>query len=99
MADYFDYIVVGAGPSGCASAALIKRRGHSVVVLEKRSPDSRKVCGGGISIAAMDAFKELGFPVDRIRKAGNRITDYYSYKDGHLLCHKLSPQEEAYGLD
>ena len=97
--EHYDYIVIGAGPSGCASAALLKRAGNSVLVLEGKTPESRKVCGGGISIAAMNAFKKMEFPVDRIRKAGNRITDYYSYEEGCLFRHVLSPREEAYGLD
>ena len=95
----FDYIVIGARPSGCASAALLKKAGYAVTILEKENPGFRKVCGGGIGLEAMSAFRKIGFPVDQIKEVGNRITDYYSIINGSLKRRHLSFDEEAYGLD
>lgn len=35
MDDAYDVVVIGAGPAGCASAALIAEAGHSVLLLER----------------------------------------------------------------
>ncbi|MBC7538552.1 MAG: NAD(P)/FAD-dependent oxidoreductase [Bacteriovorax sp.] len=37
--------IVGAGPAGSFTALLLSRQGHDVVVLEKKSTITRKLCG------------------------------------------------------
>jgi len=40
-----DVLISGAGPAGCAAGILLARRGLRVVILERRPPTHRKVCG------------------------------------------------------
>jgi 2-polyprenyl-6-methoxyphenol hydroxylase-like FAD-dependent oxidoreductase len=66
------FIVVGAGIAGLATAAALQRDGHDVSVLEERSDTSP---GAGISIwpNALAALDEIGLG-DAVRTAGGRIT-------------------------
>ncbi|MFT5141632.1 MAG: geranylgeranyl reductase family protein [Rhodothermales bacterium] len=56
----FDAIVVGAGPGGATTSALLARRGKRVLVLDQSSFPRDKVCGDGISGKSLDAIRELG---------------------------------------
>jgi len=47
----YDYIVIGAGSSGLAFAALMEKRGHSVLILEAHS-----IPGGSSSYFCRDGF-------------------------------------------
>lgn len=66
------FVVVGAGIAGLATAAALQRRGHRVTVLEERRDTS---LGAGISIwpNALAALDEIGLG-DAVRAAGGRIT-------------------------
>lgn len=52
----YDCIVVGAGPSGGASAYHLAKRGRSLLVLEKEALPRYKPCGGGVSPMVQDWF-------------------------------------------
>lgn len=54
-----DVLVIGAGPSGCVSAAILKKNGFSVQVVEKeRFP--RFVIGESLLPRCMEALEEAG---------------------------------------
>jgi geranylgeranyl reductase family protein len=59
----FDAIVVGAGPAGSTSAALLARSGLSVLLLDRARFPRDKPCGGGITGRAAQL---LPFPVDPV---------------------------------
>ncbi|MCL4514456.1 MAG: FAD-dependent oxidoreductase [Firmicutes bacterium] len=55
MAEHFDVIVVGAGPSGIAAAHLLAKAGVSVLVIERGDyPGSKNVMGGVLYRHATD---------------------------------------------
>ncbi|HID10312.1 MAG TPA: geranylgeranyl reductase family protein [Candidatus Latescibacteria bacterium] len=56
----YDVIVVGAGPSGSASAYFLAREGLSVLLLEKERLPRPKVCAGAVPLAVEGL---LGFGV------------------------------------
>lgn len=67
-----EFVVVGAGIAGLATAAALHRRGHTVRVIEERTDTTP---GAGISIwpNALAALDEIGLG-DEVRAAGGRIT-------------------------
>jgi 2-polyprenyl-6-methoxyphenol hydroxylase-like FAD-dependent oxidoreductase len=66
------FVVVGAGIAGLATAAALQRRGYGVTVIEERLDTA---LGAGISIwpNALAALDEIGLG-DAVRAAGGRIT-------------------------
>ena len=54
----WEVAVVGAGPAGSRAAALLARRGISVVLLDPRAP-WEKPCGGGLTAAALANTPDL----------------------------------------
>jgi len=64
--DYqFDTIVIGAGPSGCASSAVLAERGHRVLVLE-REKFPRYHIGESLLPFTFQPLERLGL-IDRMR--------------------------------
>lgn len=67
-AEHVEVLIIGAGPSGAVSAALLHQRGISVKVVEKeRFP--RFVIGESLIPRCMDHFQEAGF-VEEVEKKG-----------------------------
>ncbi|MBO0801968.1 MAG: geranylgeranyl reductase family protein [Nocardiopsaceae bacterium] len=66
--DDADVIVVGAGPSGAATAYYLAQAGLSVLVLEKARFPRAKVCGDGLTPRAVKAL--IGMGVDVSPEAG-----------------------------
>ena len=66
------FLVIGAGIAGLATAVALQRRGHDVTVLESRADTSS---GAGISIwpNALAALDDIGLG-DAVRDAGGRVT-------------------------
>ncbi|HQY88060.1 MAG TPA: FAD-dependent monooxygenase [Tepidisphaeraceae bacterium] len=55
----WDAMIVGAGPAGSASAALLARRGWRVLLVEKSSWPRDKVCGGCVNVSAISALRRM----------------------------------------
>ena len=64
-------VVVGAGPAGCATAALLARRGHDVLLIDSARFPRDKVCGEGISPEAWRVLDRIG-ATDRVRALSPR---------------------------
>ena len=61
-----DAVVVGAGPAGCATAALLAQRGHDVVLIDAARFPRDKICGEGISPEAWRLLDAIG-ATERVR--------------------------------
>ena len=64
LPDEVDVVVVGAGPSGSATAHHLARRGRRVLLLEKTGFPREKVCGDGLTPRAGAALAGLGVDTD-----------------------------------
>ena len=63
MEDYFDVIVVGAGPAGASAAQALSTAGFKTLLLEKEHLPRGKTCGGFIPASAWDfAVERFGEP-------------------------------------
>jgi geranylgeranyl reductase len=64
MKDFYDVVIIGAGPAGLSCAIELQNSGKSVLVLEKNKTIGPKICAGGIT----SKIKELGIPIDIANK-------------------------------
>jgi menaquinone-9 beta-reductase len=55
-----EVVVVGGGPAGVATALLLRRRGHDVLLVDKARFPRDKVCGESVSPEAWRLLGELG---------------------------------------
>jgi len=66
--EYYQIAIVGAGPAGCSAALwtarLCPQLAGRILVLEKERHPRAKVCGGGLTVAAMDALSRLGLSLN-----------------------------------
>ncbi len=67
----FDAVVVGAGPAGAATAALLARRGFSVVLLDRAAFPRDKACGEYTSPETEQVLKRMGV-LEPVLRAGAR---------------------------
>jgi 2-polyprenyl-6-methoxyphenol hydroxylase-like FAD-dependent oxidoreductase len=80
------FVVIGAGIAGLATAVALQRRGHDVTILEGRSDTTS---GAGISIwpNALAALDHIGLG-DAVREAGGRVTaGALRWRNGTWLRH------------
>lgn len=59
MKDFYDVIIIGAGPAGLSCAKELQNASLDVLVLEKNKEIGPKVCAGGLTIHTL---KELELP-------------------------------------
>jgi geranylgeranyl reductase family protein len=55
-----DVVVVGAGPAGTSVALRLARRGHDVVILDRRTLPRDKACGDALTPRAVTELHDLG---------------------------------------
>lgn len=70
--DLYDVAVIGAGPGGAATAALLARSGLRVILLDKFEFPRDKTCGDALSPAALHILGDLGL-ADQLRQSGYRV--------------------------
>lgn len=66
----YDAIVVGGGPAGATSAALLAGAGWRIAVVEKAPYPRRKVCGEFISETTWPLLRQLGVAARLLEMAG-----------------------------
>lgn len=82
--DRYDIGIIGAGIAGSCLAILLADAGKKVVVFEKETFPSHKVCGEFISLESYDFFKSLGLPLDDWNLPIIRNLQLTSQKGGNL---------------
>ncbi len=60
VAERFDVVVVGGGPSGAAAAYWLAEAGHHVLVVEKSRFPRDKTCGDGLTPRAVRQLHDMG---------------------------------------
>lgn len=73
-------VVIGAGPSGAIAAALLQRKGHDVLVLERQS-FPRFSIGESLLTHCLDFVEEAGM-LEAVNAAG------FQYKNGAAFAHR-----------
>jgi geranylgeranyl reductase family protein len=66
MQEPYDVIVVGAGPAGVSTALYARRRGASVLLVDKHRFPRDKICGDGVSGKSIGYLNDLGI-LDEVR--------------------------------
>jgi geranylgeranyl reductase family protein len=82
VSDRWDVLVVGAGPSGAASAYWLAERGHRVLVVEKKRFPREKTCGDGLTPRAVLQLEDMGL--------GDRLADYLRYDGLRSIAHGVT---------
>jgi flavin-dependent dehydrogenase len=75
-AQYWDAIVIGAGPAGAIAASTLARLGRSVLLLERATFPRYKVCGGCLNLRALNVLTEAGLG-DRVWNSGAAQLDSF----------------------
>lgn len=60
----YDVLVVGAGPSGAATAFWLAESGHRVLLVEKKRFPREKTCGDGLTPRAVRQLHDMGMADD-----------------------------------
>jgi menaquinone-9 beta-reductase len=80
--EIWDVLVVGAGPSGAATAFWLAERGHRVLVVERKTFPREKTCGDGLTPRAVRQLHDMGLATrleefqrfDGLRSIGHGVT-------------------------
>lgn len=84
MVKEYDVIVAGAGPAGSAAAAVLARSGRSVALLDRAQHPRRKLCGGLLTVKAMQALSRVfGLAEDDLRARGGMFHATAEYRFLH----------------
>ncbi len=81
-----DVIVVGAGPSGAATAAALSRMGHDVLLLDRNGFPRDKICGDAVSLHVIEMLNHLGME-NKVREAEER-GEFYPLRSMRLVSPK-----------
>ena len=71
---FYDVLIVGAGPSGCAAAYDLAKAGRSVLLVDRREFPRVKPCGGGLTVKTLQALRYSVTPVVRAVAKDLRVT-------------------------
>lgn len=94
--------MVGGGPAGSATALLLARAGHSVLLLDKARFPRHKACSEYINAGGVAALDELGVLSEVIGAGAHRLTEMriHSPEGGQFTAQfdRAGPGRHALGL-
>ncbi len=93
-------MIAGAGPAGCAAAALLAERGHQVLLVERGAVPHPRLCTHAIMPAGLDVLARMGV-LDQAEAAGaQRWWGVRLHLDGVTVAAPLPAgwTRHAYGL-
>ncbi len=94
----YDFIIIGGGPTGSSSAIYLRRKGYSVLVLE-REKFPRQHVGESLLPFCYPLFQELGVLDEMkkrfVRKPGVRFTNHDG-KSSSTWCFRNVIEDESY---
>lgn len=97
-----EVIVVGGGPAGSATALLLARAGHAVLLLDKARFPRHKACSEYINAGGVAALDELGLLDEVIGAGAHRLTEMriHSPEGGQFTANfeRAGPGQHALGL-
>jgi geranylgeranyl reductase family protein len=94
----YDAIVVGAGPAGSTSAALLAKRGYRVLLLDRAAFPRDKACGEYTSPETEQVLRRIG-ALETVERAGARRLRSMRVisPNGHVFAMEYSKQGEVEG--
>ena len=58
--DFYDAVIVGAGPAGASAAYYLAKGGKKVLLLEKKKFPRDKICGDAVCKTGIEILSEMG---------------------------------------
>ncbi len=106
MNEVFDFAIIGGGPAGTLTAALLKKEGFSVCLIEKNSKIPRKVCGEylcplGVDILHKNGYEHIidGFPkilgMNIVSPSGRKIETDFPCSE-KIISHGVSLNRQTF---
>jgi menaquinone-9 beta-reductase len=80
--DSYDVLVVGAGPSGAATAFWLAERGRRVLVVEKKRFPREKTCGDALTPRAVRQLEDMAL--------GGPLGDFLRYEGLRSIAHGVT---------
>jgi len=82
VADRYDVLVVGAGPSGAATAFWLAEAGHRVLLVEKKRFPREKTCGDGLTPRSVRQLHDMGL--------ADELTGFQRYDGLRSMAHGIT---------
>jgi flavin-dependent dehydrogenase len=70
----YDFVIVGAGPTGSYCAARLAKQGYQVKLIDKAHHPRDKLCGGGLTLKSLSRIKSLHTGLEQ-----SGLLDYIKY--------------------
>ena len=71
--DFYDVVIVGAGPGGSTTAYYLAKEGKKVLLLEKKKFPRDKICGDAICKLAIEILIDMGVYEGLVREKKARV--------------------------
>ncbi len=55
----FDVVIIGGGPSGTSTGAMLAKKGFSTLIIDKRAFPRKKLCAGGLTPQSIALYNEI----------------------------------------